>query len=214
MVYIDIHTHKKSISKDVLSIKNVYPLDFNLDINLPCSLGIHPWYIDEKTYLQEIKIIEKNISRKNIVSVGEIGLDRNSPNFELQKEVFLHQAKIADNANKPIIIHCIKAYYDIISIIKTNKMSVPVIFHGFGGNKQIAEQLIKQGFYLSFGKILFNPDSKATKVFPKLPNKKIFFETDASNNNIIEIYKKAAQLKNIKLDKLKSLVFGSFTNIF
>ncbi len=213
--YIDIHTHKINSSKDVISLVNIFPDDFyNIQKNIKYSIGIHPWYINETKIKSELDIIRKSLKNENITAIGEIGLDRSKPNFELQKKIFIQQAKFAQAVNKPIIIHCVKAYSELISIIKKHKLTVPKIIHAFNSSKETAEQLIKHGCYLSFGKILFDSSSKTSEIFADIPDDKIFFETDISDIKIEGIYGKAIETKRVKLEFLKEKIYNNYMGIF
>ena len=78
--------------------------------------------------------------------------------MDLQKEVFLAQANLAEETHKPLIIHCVKAWADLIACKKAVKPEMPWIIHGFRGNGELASQLVRLGFYLSFGD-RFNPSA-------------------------------------------------------
>ena len=97
------------------------------------------------------------VSGSGVVAIGEAGLDTlaESP-MDLQKEVFLAQANLAEETHKPLIIHCVKAWADLIACKKAVKPEMPWIIHGFRGNGELASQLVRLGFYLSFGD-RFNP---------------------------------------------------------
>ena len=62
--------------------------------------------------------------------------------INLQKKVFLKHIEIANKYNKPIIIHCVKAYSDFIEIIKTGINKTPWVFHGFNSNFDIRNNFV------------------------------------------------------------------------
>jgi len=216
--YINIHKHGPIQSDDELAIRNILaheiPEDFE-ELNGPFSVGIHPWHIDTSDLDEQLALVEKTSNLENVIAIGEIGLDRlTDASLELQKEVFIRQLKIAAKAHKPVIIHCVKAHSEIISIIKKTIYQGKVIFHGFNQNKQIAEQLLKNGFYLSFGQALLNEKSNASKLFDEIPNDRFFLETDESEIGIENIYNKAASIKKSGLDDLKKIVSDNFADCF
>ncbi len=212
--YIDIHTHSNKLSEN-LNIINVFPEDIDtIKEDNFYSLGLHPWEIPNVNIDEQIKIIEKNVRKKNILAIGETGLDKFKPGFNKQKDVFLKQIKIAEDHNKPIIIHCVKAYSELLEIFKKEKPEIPVIIHRYSGNKTIADQLLKYNCYLSFGHELFNTKSKPANIFKSILNTNIFLETDDSALSVFEIYKKAAELKNINIEELKLIIKQNFTKCF
>ena len=203
--YINIHTHK-STNSDVFEIINSNIIDNNAYY----SIGIHPWDINEANI--DYKLIEQNVKHKNVLFIGEIGLDRSiQTDFELQKQVFLNQLNIAKRENKPIIVHCVSAYSDFQQIVKQNPYSY--IFHGFNTNLTIANYLITRGSYLSFGaELLVN--TKLQDTFKQLSIKNIFFETDESDTNIKDIYIFAAKLLEINLSELQEAIQSNFKKVF
>ena len=209
--YIDIHTHRKGNSKNVFSLHNISPKDFiqlsNNEKNY-FSAGIHPWYIDS-TVEKKIKILEQIASNPSILAIGETGLDKLCPiDFNLQKEIFNYQISIAKEVKKPLIIHCVKAYDEIQQMLKKAQINVPVIFHGFRGKPQLAKELTKAGFYLSFGN-LFNKESLET-----IPLDHIFLETDDKNSEITEIYTLVAEMKEVFVEKLIEAINENFEECF
>lgn len=197
--YIDIHTHQKGNRENVFSLYNISPEDF---IELPnngknyFSAGIHPWYIDS-TVEEKIKILKQIASNPSIRAIGETGLDKRCPiDFDLQKKVFNSQIAIAKEVKKPLIIHCVKTYNEIQQVLKETQTNVPVIFHGFRGKPQLAKELTKAGFYLSFGN-LFHEES-----LEKTPFERIFLETDDTDLGIEEIYRLVAEKRGVSIEKL------------
>jgi len=193
-VFINIHTHKAS-NKDIF-IQNS---SFNeaLSQNYFHSLGIHPWDIDKTNIDSQLEVLKAYCIDKNIVAIGEIGIDRAiQTNLEIQKQVFKKQLDIAKHFNLPVIIHCVKAWSDILEIRKEGNYKNDWIFHGFTGNLQTVLQIIKSGCYLSFGKALLT-NQRLQETFVEIPKEFIFFETDDSDAKIEEIYQKAAELGNI-----------------
>ena len=214
MKYLNIHTHKISKNENTISLLNVFPNNIpEIDKKQYYSIGIHPWYVSENTKKEHLGIVEKFLQKENFIACGEIGLDKNYPNFNLQKEIFIEQLKLAQNADKPVIIHNVKSSSEILSIIKKNKVSVPKIIHRYGGNITTARQFAQSGFYLSFGHALFNDKSKTKKVFTKLPLNNIFLETDDSEKSIEEIYKKAFSLRDEDSRKVKISLLQNYIDM-
>jgi TatD DNase family protein len=195
--YINIHKHGEDFSEGEFSIRNIFAHNIPEAVEKwkgPLSAGIHPWHIDEKSIDEQLTLVKTASHHQNVIAIGEIGLDRlTSAPLLLQKDVFIKQLEIAATVNKPVIIHCVKAHSEIVSIVKKTGFKEKVVFHGFSQNRQIAEQLLKNGFYLSFGQALLNEKSNASKLFSEIPDSRFFLETDETDVKISEVYKKAEQ---------------------
>lgn len=213
--FIDIHTHKSTNSDLVFELINILIHSQTISKNGYYSVGWHPWYI-EKYSISEIedKLLE-TIQNKNVLAIGEIGLDRSIKTpFDLQKKVFQFQLKLAIKQNFPVIIHCVKAYADLLEILKKEKLTIPFILHDFNGNKQLIDQLLKYNVYFSFGgKLLDNPPKKIDAL-KHVPINKLFFETDESLESIEMIYLRASKILSISKDELLNQISSNFKTVF
>ena len=218
MPFIDIHTHRFVSANDILAVENVFAADIPKIKTISKRLfssGLHPWHINILDFEKDLAGIEAFSHHPQILAFGEAGLDKLCKvDFKLQEIVFLKQLEIAAKTEKPMIIHCVKAFQEIISMYQKAKSKTTLIFHGFNNNRQIAESLIKQGFYLSFGHALLNQKSNAFRIFRQIPDDRFFLETDDSGNSIEEIYAEAARIKGISILEMKSMVFKNFENCF
>lgn len=213
MDFFNFHTHQYTNQPNVLELVNQYPNEF--DGLIPFySIGIHPWYIAEQRVDEDLKIIDEKLQAKNCLAVGECGLDKRIDiPLELQTLVFEKQLALAEKHTKPVVIHCVAAFQEVIAIKKKMKISVPMIIHGFSKNSQIANQLIKEGFYISFGKYLLrNPELKT--VFQDVPNNRFLLETDTIDENIEEVYNMASKYKGLTNKELKEIISSNFEDVF
>lgn len=212
--YINIHSHHPQ-NADELSILNAHPGEQAIPLDQLHSIGIHPWYINELDISKVLNFLTSSISNKNMAAIGECGLDRiiDVP-IKIQEQIFIEQIKIAEKFNKPMIIHCVKAFDGLMRIKKENSISAPLIIHGFNNSVQIAKQLLAHDFYLSFGKALLMEGSNAQKTFEDAPLNKVFLETDDSDAGIKTIFKKAAIIKKISEEELKEKIFLNFKKVF
>jgi TatD DNase family protein len=213
MEFFNLHTHNYTNSKDILELVNQYPNEF--DEKIPYySIGIHPWKIEENRVESELKIIESKLQTINCLAVGECGLDKRIETpLDIQIAVFEKQLLLAEKYKKPVIIHCVAAFQEVIEVKKRLAISVPMIIHGFSKNELVARQLIENGFYLSFGKyLLLNPELE--NVFRNVPNDQFFLETDTIEEGIYEVYALAAKYKNITLDELQKQIGNNYKNVF
>src|SRR6476659_1556692 len=139
MEYFNFHTHKIRNQKDVLELVNQYPQEF--DETIPFySIGIHPWYIVEDRISEDLETISKVLLLDNCLALGECGIDKRVETpLQIQMEVFEAQLKLAQKHQKPVVIHCVAAFQEVIEIKKRLKISVPMIIHGFSKNEQVAQ---------------------------------------------------------------------------
>lgn len=211
--FINLHTHQFSNDSEVIEIVNQYPWEFNASIS-NYSIGIHPWYIDENRLENDLEIIKEKLQLSECLALGECGLDKRIEiPLSVQITVFKKQLELVQQTNKPIILHCVAAFEEVIAIKKEMKIENPMIIHGFSKNEQVALSLLKNGFYLSFGKYLLrNPDLE--KVINFAPENQILLETDTIEETIYEVYEKAASIKGISVQEMKTMVFTNFSKIF
>ncbi len=221
--YVNIHTHRCNCidSKEFIEIQNI-DVDNIVDVDVShfYSIGIHPWKVGSEELrnsgIEELSDLESRcLGDLNVKAIGECGLDRAcNVDFEIQKEVFITQIELSEQIAKPLIIHAVRTYPDIISIRKETKAKQTWIIHGFQGNEQSAEQLLKHGIYLSLGDVLFKNETKAKQLLQVIPTDMLFLETDVAERTIVEVYEKAASLSGIEMDKLRNDIFNNFVKIF
>ncbi len=215
--FIDIHTHQIPNDNSILAVKNYILGIDEIDNQNFFSAGIHPWYIDEAQSTRPL--LKKIINRKNCVAIGECGLDLmqkilNKYDLKQQQDVFIMQAGLAEIYRKPLIIHCVKCFDKLMLIKKTFKPESAWIIHGFNKNKDLAQQLVKAGFYLSFGISLFK-NKKNREALKIMPLNRIFFETDDQiGYDIKKIYKEAAAIKDMTLADLQKQINKNFETVF
>ena len=179
------------------------------------SYGLHPWYIEKENYLHQLKELKIVAHEKRCLAIGECGLDKLSKvDFELQEEVFIEQIRLANQINKPLIIHCVKAFNELINCLNLNDNKVPVIVHGFNNNENIARILINEGIYFSFGKALLGYESNAAKAIKNVGRKNFFLETDDADISIKYIYKKATELLGVEEEFIKQQLQSNFETVF
>jgi TatD DNase family protein len=175
----DVHTHHALA--DESAIYNILPQDF---INFQFkekkyySVGIHPWYIDIENLATQFSQLQAMLEKQsNILLIGECGLDKlKGPEMDIQVAVFRKHLALAAQFQKPIIIHCVKAYQEILSIIKKEKFTLPFIFHGFNKSLELAQQIIEAGGSVSLNFRMM--DEKKRLYLDQLPEGKVLFETD------------------------------------
>ena len=219
--YINIHTHNHINNKEIISIQNIDIDNIdNVDVSRFYSIGIHPWNVSQQS-LSKLSQILRFSDSQILKAIGECGLDkvwsgkRRTGDFEMQKEIFIKQIELSEKYYKPLIIHAVRTYPDIIAIRKETKAKQPWIIHGFQGKEQSTEQLLKHtGIYLSLGEVLFKNENRAKRLLEIIPSERLFFETDVVDRSIIDVYEKAARLKGVDIEKLRSDIYDNFVKIF
>jgi TatD DNase family protein len=176
-------------------------------------MGIHPWYIRNESIRDEMNNFKMQSTKQNVIAIGECGLDRicETP-YKLQQEIFKEQIIYANEITKPLIIHCVRTYDDVLQALKENKNTMPVIFHGFNKNETTAQKIINSGYYLSFGKDVIKTGLK--QVIASVPLDKLFLETDDSALPIEYIYKEVSRIRNISLTQLILQIQNNLKTVF
>ena len=213
MKFVNLHTHSYTNSEAVLEIVNQYPNEFIADIP-HYSIGIHPWHIVDERVGEDLNYIKNKLQLIECIALGECGLDKRiEKKMEVQIDVFESQLSLLHEISKPVILHCVAAFDEIISCKKNSGLQSLFIIHGFSKNIPLAKQLLNQDFYLSFGKYLLrNPEMES--VFKYVPNDKIFLETDTISESIEEVYTFAAKCKNISVEEMKEIVWNNYQTVF
>jgi TatD DNase family protein len=215
--YIDIHTHKSRYEKETVTVQNIFPGEGFAAFTGRnfYSVGLHPWHIASKTENNEaLRLLEEALEFDHVIFVGEAGLDKLSDtDFAEQQRVFEAQAFMSEEFQYPLIIHCVKAYNEILDLRTRMKPVLPWILHGYNGSIELTKQLLEAGFLFSFGEILFRENAKAIESFRFLPLEKLFFETDESEEMVEKFYERGAALKDISLQTLKEAIWKNFNRI-
>lgn len=212
-MFINTHTHRQ-IYDAKLELVNFMPNAGEDKPNL-FSCGLHPWYISaESANLQLLNLKHYSLD-KRCLAIGECGLDKLSKvDFGLQTEVFMEQVAIANAVKKPLIIHCVKAFNELINCLNDANNEVPVIIHGFNNNENIARVMVDQGYYFSFGKALLGYESNAAKAIVNVGRKNFFLETDDADLSIKYIYKKASELLGVNETIIMEQLQSNFERVF
>lgn len=151
----------------------------------------------------------------DVVAIGECGLDRMcNTDFSLQEKVFAAQVQLANHVHKPLIIHCVRAWDEVLSLLKKRGNAMAAVFHGFNKNAELAQKITAAGYYISFGKALQHQQVQIA--ISAVPADKILLETDDTDLCIETIYEMAAQalsidiyLLSLQIQKNAAAFFGA-----
>jgi len=190
--------------------------------------GVHPMHADRWN-----AAAEDSLQRlvPEIVAVGEIGLDylEGMPPRELQQEVFRSQLRIALKADLPVIIHCRKAFNDLLGIL-AEESAGPLrgVMHAFSGSVEIARECIAKGLEIGIaGPVTWSNAVRPVKVVKEISLQHLLLETDSPDippephrgevNEpafLIEIARKVAEIKGIAVEEVADVTTENAKNVF
>jgi len=145
------------------------------------SFGIHPWFVEQASpsWLESLEQKLKDIPS----GVGETGLDFALKNYSAEKQIsfFTQQLKLAKKYNRPLSIHCRKAWGALLDILKDEGyFPAGGIIHSFSGSSELSSILPKHGFSLSFSGAIVNHKNKRGRTALNATDlKHITLETDS-----------------------------------
>ncbi|MBK9637748.1 MAG: TatD family hydrolase [Bacteroidetes bacterium] len=213
--YVNVHTHLEQ-NENVISIMHVNAGDFSAEsAHGFYSVGFHPWYIHESIWKDKMEKLKVEVKHPTVLAIGESGLDKvcETP-FSLQLEVFVVMIELSESTKKPLIIHCVRAFQEIIELHKKFQPVQHWIIHGFNRNQNIASALLHQGIFLSFGADVMNSDSPVLEVLKNISSHEFFLESDTKDISMDELYLTVASIREEKVEAMKESLFNNFKNVF
>ncbi len=206
-MFINIHTHHTT--GDALEILNLEEANEQAPY---FSVGIHPNKVHQTDL--NFDFVQNRSQLKNCLAMGECGLDKNiSTPLSFQISVFKKQIEMSEKNQIPLLLHCVKAWNEVLQIKKECKPKQTWIFHGFR-KTALLESVLENKLLISIGAPLIY-DLKLQTAFQTIPMDQLFLETDSDNRYSIEaVYEKAAEIKGISLEELKSHLFINFKRVF
>jgi len=194
-----------------------------------CTLGVHPHH--GAIFTEEVgHFIEKHLPEKEVVAVGEIGLDYYYKNSEpsAQKEAFRRQLDIAKRFQMPVEIHTRDADEDTVEILKEYKGQVRGVIHCFTGTEWLAKQCLDLGWNISFsGVVTFKNADPLREVCKIVPLDRMHVETDApflspvpkrgQKNTpafVLHTAEFVANLKQVSVEKLAEITSANARQLF
>lgn len=209
MIYIDVHTHQQRSFRpeDIRIVNTIVRKGEDDNCSSYRSYGIHPWYIEDiSTQMNQLR---EYAGLPETRAIGEAGLDKAvGMDMALQTEVFRSQALLAEEVEKPLIIHCVKAWAELLEIKREVSPRMPWIAHGFRGKKELAEQLVRHGFYLSFGDV-FNREA-VIAAWPRF----VLAETDDKTVDIQDVYRQIADSLPVPPEELAQRLEENSRHLF
>lgn len=181
------------------------------------SVGIHPGNCPDISELSSsMDALARLADEEKVCAIGEIGLDyywEENPPKDVQKSYFEAQLQLAEKKSLPVIVHDREAHGDTFDII-CKYPNVKGVFHCYAGSKEMARELVKRGWYISFtGVVTFPKTDRVAEVVASIPDDRLLLETDSpymapvpnrgkTNNSSYAYYtaEKMAQIRNQSTD--------------
>ena len=185
------------------------PFHFTYPPHVRFSVGIHPWSITEN-WQETFALVEAEAEGSEMWAIGECGLDKVSGgDFFTQMEVFKAHIQLSESLQKPLIIHCVKAHNEMVSLRqqleaackKEGREPQSWVIHGFRGKPELAKQLMAKGIMLSFG----HQYNVETLRFVFATGHPFFLETDDLDLSVRQIYEQVAHHLDVDVARLETL---------
>lgn len=188
--------------------------------NMYASVGIHPHESEKYGYDSKMDTLDRMtqmLKHEKAVAMGEMGLDFHYDFSDREHQFFWfeNQLELARELDVPVIIHDREAHGPTMDCLKKYK-GVRGVLHSFSGSAEMATELLKMGFYISFsGVITFKNANSVLRALEAVPIDRLLIETDAPylapvpyrgkvNNSgyMLETAKKAAEIKGVEVESL------------
>ena len=205
MIY-DIHTHHHP-STPGTAIVQLVPDNFSPQVGHYYSVGLHPWDIREDWSTQMAKLLIMGL-HPQVLMIGEAGLDKKNSRapMDLQIEVFRKHIQLSELLHKPLIVHCVKAFDELIALRKDSKATLPWIIHGFRGGIEQWHQLTRVGLHVSIG------DRHNEELIKGLAPQHLLLESD-ERNDISTTYQLVSNNIGIEIDHLKQHISNNIHHL-
>jgi TatD DNase family protein len=215
--YLDFHNHNQQWSDraDVLEIVSCHLEQEQYLTTDYYTIGKHPWKVTPIwSQTEEDKLVDY-LTKPACLGLGEIGLDKyKGVDLEHQKVIFRNQLGLVVDRDIPVVIHCVRAYDELFKIKKEYPGIKKWCIHGYARKLGLAQELIKEGFYLSLMPRK-QIDSQYVTLINGLPKDRFFLETDSMpNTNIENLYLQAAANLNMSLEQLQKQLISNAKTFF
>ncbi len=147
------------------------------------TVGIHP-HEAQKAEERHFDLLRAAAGKPKVLAIGEIGLDfhyEHSPRA-VQKQVFIRQLQVAQEARLPVVIHCREAWSDLRETVRAHWQPAGLggILHCFSGSQEDAFAFLDWDFMVSFaGNVTFKKAEGLRDVARAIPLDRLLTETDS-----------------------------------
>lgn len=209
-------------SRKAVELAEKYP-------HIYAAVGIHPGDC-AGTDDAALAAIRELAEHKKVVAIGEIGLDyywEDNPPKEFQQMVFRRQIEMALELNLPVIVHDREAHGDSMDII-LEYPNLRGVFHCYSGSPEMAQELLKRGWYLGFdGPITYKNAKRAPEVVAITPLDRIVIETDApyltpvpyrgkrnDSRYLPHVLEKLAEWKGVSVEEMECITWENGLRLY
>ena len=211
--FIDFHSHRAEGEKHTLTVKNLFAGE-EMPVSVPpgiyFSAGIHPWHLTGENAPELMAALKNSLGHPRVIAVGEAGFDSmRGPSKSIQYDAFMCQARLAEEFNKPVVIHAVRSWDILRQAKKVVNPSVKWVIHGFRGKAQLASDLVSENFMISLGVEGMSPE-----VIEAAGLKSILLETDDSGRSIGSVYSHLASISRIGMNELIDRLKDNFISCF
>ena len=200
--------------------------------NMYTAVGIHPsdtrFLTDMEAELADIESLALDKSNK-CVCIGEIGLDYHYPDTDKEKQMlyFEAQMRLAEKLGMPVCIHDRESHADVMEVIRRFP-NVKGVLHSFSGSAEMAKELVKLGYMISFsGTVTFKNARKPKEAAAVVPLDRLLIETDAPylaphplrgtlnhSGNLEYTNRALAEIKGVSEEKMAEITEANARRVF
>jgi TatD DNase family protein len=180
-------------------------------------IGIHPWFVSDD-WKEDIRILEDLLNKNPVAGVGETGLDFQDrfSNQSEQKDSFVEHLNLANKLDRPVAVHCVRAWGKLIEVLKAHSTS-RVLLHAYSGSKELIPKLLDLNCRFSFSGLVTHPNARRMReALAVVPIDRLLIETDAPDfvpqgkglaevnepANLIHIAQAVSKLRKMSLEEV------------
>lgn len=210
----NFHTHKRtstSPSKAVVSY-SLFQLE-QLDVEGLFTIGLHPWDTERREAREWVEErLEAYLRLPNCLALGEVGLDRlRGASLPLQIDLLTLQLSIAARFAKPVVLHCVRCWSELIALFRRLKYPFPVAIHGFRASSEILSQCVAEGWYISLG---IDKRGEVVHNAHLVPIERLLLETDDQPDSIDSVCAQVAAARGVSVVTLAKEVCANTNRFF
>lgn len=210
-------------------VSSMYDLEKRYPENVFLMCGLHPTYTKEN-YKEELAFVEKQLTERKFVAIGEIGIDLfwDKTFLKAQQESFRYQIALAKKYKLPIVIHCRDAFDEVFEILEEQKSDdLFGIFHCFTGDFDQAQRAISLNMKLGIGGVVTFKNGKIDQYINQIDLKHIVLETDSpylapvpfrgkrnESSYLINVAQKLAELYGKSVEEIADITTKNSKDVF
>lgn len=200
------------------------------------AYGVHPFWAHEVTSVDLAGVLahlERALADEAIVAVGECGLDRpcaerGAASLAWQADLLEQQLRIAQRAQLPVILHCVRAHGRLIEILDAlGPLPKGGVLHAYSGSAELIPRYVEHGMYFGFGGAVTKPAfARVRQALLRVPDDRLVLETDAPDQSpawrsarnepaeLLGIAQVVADLRGVPLAALASQTSANARGLF